>query len=372
MELSYGQGLAREFGLANMEKIEKHGGRIFDIELDKRLSAAATWKLKGSGGGMVSRSFGGDVTGRRADILIIDDPIKNRSQANSPAYRENIWKEWRSTVQTRLRPGASIILVLTRWHEDDLAGRIMEQDGRDWEVISLPAIAKENDLLGRQPGEALWSEYGYDEQYLEMIKKSVGPLDFASLYQQDPQPQEGTLIKRHYFQYYATAPRMESYERVILSWDLTFKDAETSDFVVGQAWGKIGPNFYLIDETRARMDILETIAAIKNMRARYKRASGIYIEDKANGPAVITLLKKQISGIVPVNPVGGKVERVQAMLPLFAAGNVFLPSPELYPDIDDFVHELAGFPFASNDDRVDAATQALKELSEGADIFIGR
>ena len=372
IQASYGSTLARKFGLSNLRKVEGPAGRIFDMEVDKRKSAASNWELKGAPGGMLSVGIGGAITGEGADLLIIDDPIRNRKDANSLTYREAIWQEWKSTLSTRLQPGGSIIIILTRWHEDDLAGRIIKQDGRNWKIIKLPAIAEENDILGRKPGEALWPENGFDEAWAAERKISVGPLDWESLYQQNPRPQTGALFKRDYFKTYDQTPHPSTFERIIFSWDCAFKDLDTSDFVVGQVWGKRGPDFYLLDQTRDKMGITATMAAIESLKAKWKDGIGVYIEDKANGTAVIEMLKRKISGINPVNPSSSKIDRAQAVLPVFAAGNVFIPSPQLAPWIGDYVNEMASFPVGANDDMVDTTTQAIQELMNEPTIFIGR
>ena len=371
IQASYGQALARKFGLANLRKVESTAGEIFDLSIDPRRSAATAWEVAG-GGGMISVGIGGAITGEGADLLIIDDPIRNRKDANSALYRETLWNEWTDTLSTRLQPGGSVIIILTRWHEDDLAGRIIKNDKREWEVIKIPAIAGENDILGREPGAALWPENGFDEKWAEETKKTVGPLTWASLYQQEPRPQKGALFLRTLWKYYKARPPLSAFQRIIFSWDTTFKDLETSDFVVGQVWGKKGPDYYLLDQTRAKMGITGTMDAIRAMKSKWPQGSGIYIEDKANGSAIIEMLKKNISGIVPVNPSSSKLDRAQAVFPLVHAGNVFLPDPDLAPWIGDYVNEMASFPMGANDDQVDATTQALAELSKEPGFFIGR
>lgn len=372
IEVSYGQDLARKFGLANLQKIEGKAGEIFDMQLDSRQSAATNFNLKGHPGGMLSTGIGGGITGQGADLLIIDDPIKNRQQANSPAYREMIWNEWSATLQTRLQPTGSVIVILTRWHEDDLAGRLIDSDSRDWEVISMPLLAGENDPIGREPGQPLWPEYGFNEEWAKRTEKAVGPLDWASLFQQEPRPQEGTLLKRHYWKYYDKPQDPRSFDLVIQSWDCTFKDLDTSDFVAGTVWGKRGPDVYLLDVVHEKLGITATMSAIENMSGRWPQAHAKYIEDKANGPAVIELLRQKLPGIMPVNPKGGKIDRAQAALPFIAAGNVYLPTPDMAPWVNDLVNEAASFPYGKHDDLVDSTTQALLQLFDEPQIFIGR
>ena len=372
IQVSYGVALARKFGLANLRKMETIAGRIFDVQIDPRKAAATNWELAGHNGGMVSTGIGSAITGEGSDLLLIDDPIRNRKDANSKTYRDSLWSEWKSTLSTRLQPGGSVIVILTRWHEDDLAGRILKEDARDWEVIKMPAIAQENDILGREPGEPLWAENGFDKEWAEKTKLSAGAMDWASLYQQDPKPLQGALFKRSYWKFYEKMPAASSFERIIFSWDCTFKDLDTSDYVVGQVWGKRGADFYLLDQTRAKMGITATMRAIEALKSKWHTGIGVYVEDKANGTAVIEMLKNKISGINAVNPSGGKVDRAQAVAPVFEAGNVYLPDPKLAPWINDYMNEMAAFPVGEHDDQVDATTQAINILMTEKKIFIGR
>lgn len=324
-----------------------------------------------------SSGVGGAITGMGMKYGIIDDPFKNRQEANSETQRQRVWDWYTSTFYTRLEKGGKILLTLTRWHEDDLAGKLLEADkgenAENWTVLRFPAIATDDPHPEdpREPGEPLWPEK-YDLDDLKRIKTTIGPIEWEALHQQDPKPQEGTLLKRKYWQYYSLAPQPREFERIIQSWDCTFKDLETSDYVVGQAWGKKGPDFYLLDQVREKMGITATMQAIRQMTAKHPHATGIYIEDKANGSGVIEMLKNQISGIVPVNPLGGKVVRAQAVLPYIAAGNVYLPAPELAPWVADNVSEAAAFPYGKHDDTVDSMTQALAELGNEQPLFIGR
>jgi hypothetical protein len=166
-------------------------GRRFGVRLREDSAAANRWDLH-SGGGMVTAGVGGAIVGRPADLLLLDDPIKNAEQAFSPTYREKTEEWFLSTAFTRLEPGASVIVVLTRWHDDDIAGRLLRKGG--WELLKLPALAREGDPLGRQPGEALWPSR-YDVAALEEIHKAVGDNWWESLYQQEPFPEGGNLFK---------------------------------------------------------------------------------------------------------------------------------------------------------------------------------
>lgn len=364
---SYSDSLARKFGRMNRDKVFEFGKRLFDVSLSHERSASNNWGVEKTRGGMIATGIGGSITGEGADLLIIDDPIKNAAEANSKVMRERVWSEWESTLSTRLHKNSSIIIVMTRWHEDDLVGRLLKESPHEWDRVRLPAIAEdEDDLLGREIGEALGKGLGYDEEWAELKKKEVGSRVWASLFQQRPSPASGNIFKREWWQYYDTLPKR--FNEVIQSWDLTFKDGEGTDFVVGQVWGRKGADVYLIDQYRKRADFPETIQAIRSMSRRYPEAKAKLIEDKANGPAVISTLKRELQGIIPIEPRGNKVERAQAITPIVEGGNVYLPKGATFTG--DFIEECTSFPNGENDDMVDAMTQALDRLSNRTSAMI--
>ena len=314
-----------------------------------------------------SAGVGGAITGMGCDFGIIDDPIKNRAEAESITYREAVWDWYVSTFYTRLEKDGSVLITVTRWHEDDLVGRLLEAQNNDpdadrWHVINLPAIA-ERATAGdpRQPGDALWPGK-YSEADLRSIKATLGSYEWTGLYQQQPSSPEGMLLRREWWQYYRQAP--ERFDEVIQSWDCTFKDSDGTDYVVGQVWGRKGADKYLLDQTRDRMDMPTTLRAVEQLTAKWPAAGIKLIEDKANGPAVIAMLKNKISGLIPVEPLGGKMVRVQAVSPDIEAGNVYLPQGA--PWVKDFVEECAAFPNGKHDDQVDAMSQALSRFSRPA------
>lgn len=366
IEVSYGDSLAQRFGQKNREKIVEFGKEIFGIEISRSNSSKTDWGVQGHIGGMLSLGIGGGATGHGADLLIIDDPIKNREQANSQVYRDKIWDEWADTFYSRLHSGASVIVILTRWHEDDLVGRLLshEYDGDpgEWEVISLPAIAEdESDLLKRKIGEALCPKIKTIEELID-IKTTVGSMSFASLYQQRPSPAEGNIFNRSWWRFYNHNDLPQKFDEIIQSWDCTFKKLDDNDYVCGQVWGRAGANKYLLDQIRERMGIIGTMNAIRNMSKKWWTCNSILIEDKANGPAVIELLKNEIPGIIPVEPAGGKIVRAQAASPEVEAGNIYLPNMAQALWIDDFIEECTAFPNGANDDQVDAMTQAINRF----------
>jgi|LSQX01.2.fsa_nt_gb predicted phage terminase large subunit-like protein len=362
---SYNDNFAQKFGRKNRDKIAEFGEEIFGISLSKEKNSAASWDIAGHAGGMISVGIGGAATGEGAHLLIIDDPIKNREEANSKTMRDKVHEEYRSTFKTRVRPGGAIIIVMTRWHEDDLCGRLLNPEygePDDWEIIRLPAEAEVDDLLGRAEGDSLWPEGGFTSEWLAQQKAAVGSYAYAGLYQQRPSPAEGGIIRRSWFKFYKQPPSTIGTQAQ--SWDCTFKDGDNNDFVAGHVWGKQGADFFLLDRVHGRMGITETMQAIRTLSAKHPKARAKYVEDAANGPAVIELLKKKVPGLIPVRPEGGKIVRAQAVSPYIEAGNVYLPDPSIAPWVHDFIEECANFPNGAHDDDVDAMSQAIIQLAD--------
>lgn len=357
IEISYNESFARKFGRKNKEKIKYFGKDLFDIGLSKDTTAADEWNIDNELGGMLSRGVLSGITGSGADFMIIDDPIKNREEADSQTHRDKIWDEWIDSFSSRLHPGAIVILILTRWHEDDLQGRLLNPEYAEplnWNVYNFPLEAEENDLLGRQPGEPLWPErYGYSF----IAERKRYPSSFNALYQGRPTSQEGNILKRHWWKYYDELPEVKL---KLISVDATFKDEDDNDFVSIQVWGKANANSYLIDRVKARMNFPTTLQSIRNIVKKYPQAHLKLVEDKANGPAIISMLQSEIGGFIAVNPEGGKVARVNAVSPYIESGNVFIPRNAEW--IHDFVEECASFPKGKHDDDVDAMSQALNRI----------
>ena len=322
------------------------------------------------------------MTGRPVDLLLIDDPIKGREQADSPTIREKTWDWWTDTALTRLAPGAPVIIILTRWHEDDLAGRLIAEADSDWTVINIPAQADhrpeqgETDILDREPGEYMISARGRTREQWEDRKRRSGPKTWASLYQGRPSPDEGGVFPpadqwARYTQPIWTEAhdgtrRVPGIRRgdheLIQSWDLTFKDTKGSDYVVGQVWLRVGADAYLLDMVRARLNFNATIDAVKAMTAKWPEATAKLVEDKANGPAVISQLGQTIPGLIPVEPEGSKYARASAISPFVFAKNVHLPDPALLPNVTELIEEARHFPNSPTDDAVDSLSQALTYL----------
>lgn len=351
---AYSITLADDFARANAKKVEDY--KVFGNKVESNNQDRMVLDNKST---CVKAGIMGGITGKGAHLLIIDDPIKTQEEASSETTRSKIWKEWESSLSTRLEEAAIVILIMTRWHEDDLAGRLLNPEYGEplpWDVVNIPLEAEENDILGRSIGEPLWDRYGLD--FIKERKQYVRT--FNALYQGRPSAEEGNIIKRHWWRYYdRTQEFVSTIPTLVLSVDATFKDSSKADKVSIQVWGKKNANFYLVDRFNARMDFTTTIQAIRNMLSKYPRISAKYVEDKANGSAIINVLNKQIGGFIGVNPLGGKESRAYSVTPYIEAGNVHIPRE---PFSEEFVEECSNFPNEKNDDDVDAMTQALSKL----------
>lgn len=340
------------------------GTRLSDSKRSGAVKTQGLFEIPGHSGSYRSTGVGGGITGMGADILVIDDPLKDRAAADSPTVRAKVWDWYTSTAYTRLSPGGGVLVTVTRWHEDDLAGRLLEamtqEGGDEWTVVNYPAIA-ERDEQHRKTGEALHPER-YPLDALERIRANVGEYDWGSLYQQHPTPRAGGIFKRDWVRHYDDAPAV--FDRVIQSWDLTFKDAETGDFVAGLVLGQIGADIYVLDCEHSRIDFVGQIRAILRMTAKWPRATAKVVEDKANGPAVIAALRSRVPGIVAFNPHGNKVQRANSAAPVVESGNLLLPRKA--PWLREFEDELFSFPGSEHDDLVDALDQGILYITQNA------
>lgn len=318
---------------------------------------------------------GGAATGEGGDILVVDDP-HNVRYAESDTVRQTTVDWWTRAMSTRNndpRTGARVI-VMQRVHENDLAGHVLRQGG--YETLILPTEYEgSTHVTGigwrdprTQQGELLWKDrFGPAE--VEEQKRDLGSYAAAAQLQQRPAPAEGGILKRHWWKLVREMPRQ--FDEMIQSWDCAFKETSSSDYVVGQVWGRIGADKYLVDQVRRRMDCPTTIQQIVRLSEKYPKAEAKLIEDKANGPAVIAMLKHQLTGLIAVNPGGGKEVRAHAVSPQIEAGNVYLLDPEVAAWVAGFIDECAAFPQGANDDQVDAMTQALLRLGSRRDLFGG-
>jgi predicted phage terminase large subunit-like protein len=367
MLISYTDDVALRFTKANKDKVNEFGAKLFGASFDPELNRADEYRLLGSNGYAISRGIGGSITSYTADWMVIDDPVKSSAQADSELNRQRANLEWNMTLRTRLKPGSKVIVIMTRWHELDLGGYIQTiEDPACVRVINLPCEAEENDPLGREIGEALAPEIGRDNKWLEWFKKGFltdeGTRAWTAMYQCRPTSVEGNVLKREWWQRYDVAPEMV---QTLMSVDAAFKDGAKNDYVSIQVWGKRGADAYCLDNDTRHMSFSETLRAIRNMRARHPKCWQILVEDKANGSAIIDMLRHEITGIIPVTPQGSKTARVNAVEHAIEAHQVYLPKNQ--PWVAGFIEECAAFPTGKHDDQVDAMSQALMRL-----LFMGK
>lgn len=372
---TYGANFAKAWGRKCRDILNRHAAKFGINGIRRDVSAAGEWEVAERKGGMLSVGVGGEATGRGGQMLLLDDPIKNAEQARSKKIRDKIDDWFQSTYYTRREPGASIIVVATRWSEDDLIGRLLRRaadGGEQWEYIALPAIAGYDDPIGREPGEPLWPER-YSVEDLAQIRKAVGEYWWSALYLQSPSPLEGGIFKRHWWKFYKQAP--PKFDAMFFSWDFAVKAEQENDYTVGQVWGILGANRYLVHQVRIKAEFIEALRAVSNMISQYRQFNGILVEDSALGPAVVSTLKQTYAGIIPVKAQGGKEMRASAASPQVESGNVLLPDPSLPGAewVEEFLAEHSSFPNAANDDQVDATSQFLNYIgcSRGGDQIVG-
>ena len=361
---SYNEESAERFSRRNREKLQQWGGALFGVELGK-LNRATEFELDGHRGRLISRGIMSGITGNAADLLIVDDPVKNREEADSPAYRNKVWGEWLNSLKSRLQAKAKVIVIMTPWHEDDLAARILRTED-NVRLLRLPVEAEptdgEPDPLGRQAGEPLCPELGKGRVWLEQFRKaylrdpSGGQRAWLALYQCRPRAEEGNLIRRGWWKFYDTHPELPVQ---YMSVDAAFKGDENNDFVAVTVWGKRENDYYLLDCVNRHLTFTETLETIRAAQARFPKSRAVLIEDKANGSAIIDVLRRELY-CIPVNPAGGKVSRVHAVSPVIESGHVFLPRDA--PWLEEYLNQWTAFPNGQHDDMVDSSTQALNYL----------
>lgn len=332
--------------------------------------------VRPSGGSIRSVGFGGSLTGMGYDDGIIDDPFKGPKEADSLTMRDFVWNWYTQVFLLRAQKGAAKIVCQTRWHEDDLCGRLLNTEAKDWTVLKLPEIATEKtpeeprpyDI--REPGQLLWPDF-FDEKRVAADRKTMGERAFQALFQQTPTSPAGQIIKRVWLtKFWKELPIRQT--QWLASWDCAFSKTEGSSYIVGTVWCSVDGEFYLVDRVRDRMEFIETIAAIRALSAKWPKAGLKLVENKANGPAVISTLKKEIPGLVAVEVDRSKEARLRAVSPYFESGNVILPDPSIAPWVSEYIEELVTFPQGANDDQVDSTSQALERLSGGGASWLAK
>lgn len=329
-------------------------------------STAADVFATTAGGGMVTAGTGGPITGRPADLLIVDDPIKNWQAAQSVAEREKVWEWWTGTAYPRLEPHASVVIVMARWHQDDLTGRLLEHaanGGDQWTRLRIPAIAEADDLLGREPGEALWPER-YDVEALAKIRATVTPQVWSALYQQAPLPDGGATFKREWLGSIMAAPLPGDIVRAVRSWDCA-ASVGSGDWTVGALIAELRDGRYVV------LDVVRVQAAPGDVDALIKataRADGATVEiveemeGGSSGKAVTDRRQRELVGYSykAERPSGPKQVRWMGVAAAANAGRLWFVNAPWYRAL---VAELVAVPSAANDDQADALANGYNALT---------
>jgi predicted phage terminase large subunit-like protein len=350
------------------------GGLHITIRRDS--AAAGRWETP-EGGGVYCVGVGGPLTGRPVDILIIDDPVKDRAAAESKVIRQATWDWWESVALTRLAPGGKVVLIQTRWHEDDLAGRILSRPSPlRWRVISIPAIAGEGDVLGRQPGEELQSVRGRQPGYFANLRATMSGYVFSGVYQQTPTAAEGNFFRRAAFRYWRPAAAWpDGRERLdcegqpvtladcwrFATIDVAASTKTTADYTVVAAWAiTLEGDLVLLDRARARVEDHDQFGMVAPLRARWGLDT-CFIEQSWFAR---TLVQDAQAAGVPVAPLTADTDKVTRAIP--AAGRVHQGKvwfPAEAPWLDEWCDELAVFPQGAHDDQVDVLAYAARVVA---------
>ena len=368
---SYEADFAADWGRKARDLLLQHGPALWGVRVAAGASAANRWTLDGHAGGMVTAGVGGPITGKGADLFIIDDPVKNAEEASSEVYREKAWEWYRSTAYTRLEPGGAIVLIQTRWHEDDLAGRILREaagGGEKWEVINLPAFAERDDPLGRAIDEPLWPER-FDTPALTAIKQTLGGYLFAAMYQGRPTPEGGGLFRKDWLRYYDV--EAEGWSRLsptdrrpiasmmrFCTVDLACSTKTTADYTAIATWASTYDGYLLLlDLDRRRLEGPQILPAIQTALDKWE-AGFVGIE---SGGFQLSLVQAAWAAGMPARELKPDKDKVSRAIPATArmeAGRVLLPRGA--PWLPDFEGEILSFPGGAHDECVDVLSYAVE------------
>ena len=376
IKVSYSDSLSRDLNIRSRDIIlsdwyQANWGSVFSLKDDvNRQNEFQNDRM----GLMLSTSTGGSLTGKGGDVIIIDDP-QNPDMADSDAERQNTIDFFRGTLQTRLnnpKTGAFIV-IMQRLHENDLSGYILSEN-LGYTHLCLPAEAPERVVI-RFPksGREIIREEGdilnpgrFDAEVLAQSKKAMGSEWYAGQFQQVPAPAEGIIFRREWLSknppfHMRSLPYMNT---LIQSWDMAFTKSESSAKVAGFVLGRAGSAIYVLDLVNDKMDFVESVAAVRSLSGKWPKARAKVVENKANGPAIVNYLEKEIPGFVEYNPKGDKEERARAVTPYFEAGNIWFPDPQEAPWVHDLTQDLLMFPKGRYKDTVDALVQGIGYLMD--------
>jgi predicted phage terminase large subunit-like protein len=331
----------------------------FECRVSDESRAQNRWQTD-AGGILIATGCEGGLTGYGADRLIIDDPIRDRADAESESMRERLWQWYSDVARTRLMPNGRIILCQTRWHDDDLAGRILSsEDAKRWTVLSLPAIAIEDDALGREPGEALWPERFPVEDLPSVERGEISSSSFASLYQQNPVPAGGATFKPEWFEHrYDVLPsKMQLYQAVDSAW----KDGPSNDRSVIATLATDLKDIYVVDVWAGRAQYTDLRRIVMENFGKH-RPRLLYVEEAASGFALVNELRHStgipIVGIPPGRD--SKEARAAAVTNSFEAGRIKFPSRASW--MGELLAEFLRFPYGRHDDIVDAVVLGIAQI----------
>jgi len=366
---SYGQDLADKLA-RDCRTVMQSGWyqKLFRTRLSGRASVNDFMTM--DQGFRMSTSVGGVLTGRGADLILIDDPLKP-DDALSGIQRAAVNDWYQNTLLSRLndKETGCIIIIMQRLHQDDLVGHVIAKE--DWDVLSFPAIAEEDTvhqirsplgdrLFRRKVGDILHPERESQDTLIK-IRQNLGEYNFASQYQQNPAPPGGAMVKDIWLKFYEEREKPKFY-RVVQSWDTANKAGELNDYSVCTTWGVHEKKYYLLNVLRRRLNYPE----LKRMAidlAQAWNAQNVLIEDKASGTQLIQELERELySTVTAYKPTPGtdKIMRLHAVTDLFESGRVLLPKEA--PWLADYIQEITGFPGTKFDDQVDSTTQALDHM----------
>ena len=364
--VSYGQDLAEKHARDCRAIMASNWYRgVFGTRLSPQKQAIQEFVTTAQGF-RLSTSVGGVLTGRGADTIIIDDPLKpEEAISDSRRTAANEWYD--GTLYSRLndKEKGCIIVIMQRLHQDDLVGHVLQQEG--WEVLSFPAIAQQEETFviestmgrrtfRRQPGDVLHPERESLE-ILQQIRENVGEYHFAGQYLQMPAPAGGGMVKERWFKRYRPQDLPQKFESILQSWDTANKATELSNYSVCTTWGMIGSNLYLLDVVRKRLTYPDLKRAVCQQATTYK-ADVVLIEDKASGTQLIQELAEEgMAAVTRFEPSGDKVMRMHVQTGMIENGLVHIPDEAHW--LAEYLAELTTFPNGRYDDQVDSTAQAL-------------